>query len=64
VKGNLVNLTQEQKNAMEFEKLLCFARMKHRQLSKFDFNKYLDTVRPDIAQHIRDSMNSKRLKNE
>ena len=61
---NLANISQERKNAMEFEKLLCFSRMKHRRLSKFDFNKYLDTVRPDIARHIRESMNSKRLKNE
>ena len=61
---NLANISQERKNAMEFEKLLCFARMKHRQLNKFDFNKYLDTVRPDVARHIRESMNSERLKNE
>jgi len=66
---NLANLSQEKKNAMEFEKLLCAARFKLRGLKrkgadKFEFNKYLETIRPDVAQHIRDVMNSKRLRDE
>ena len=61
---NLANLPKEEMDKIAFERQLSFARSQHRVLTPIEFDKFLETIGKDVAKHIRDAMNSKRLRND
>lgn len=57
---NLAKLPKEERDKIELEKQVCFARYMCKGKSRYEINEYLKTIDSATAEHIRGLMRDKK----